>query len=48
MRGLEVFAPLPPGARCSQSLPFALGIPCMLLSLINASLAPGLSPLPGF
>lgn len=47
MRGLEVFAPLPLGARCSQRLPFALGIPCVLLSL-NASLAPGLSLLPGF
>lgn len=43
MRGLEVFAP-----RSSQRLPVAPGIPCVLLPLIRASLAPGLSPLPGF
>lgn len=42
MRGLEVFTLLPPGARSSQRLPFALGIPCVVLSLISASLAPGL------
>lgn len=32
----------------TRSLPFALGIPCVLLSLISTSLAPGLSPLRGF
>lgn len=42
MRGLEV------PARASRRLPFALGIPCVLLSLISTSLAPGLSPLRGF
>lgn len=42
MRGLEV------PARASRKLPFARGIPCVLLSLISTSLAPGLSPLRGF